>query len=101
MKQLRADKLDELTAVSVAKRQWERTFDAISDPLMIIDENFVVRRANLALADGLGTAIQRVVGRKCHEVRGQSAQAFPGSGETPCEGCPVLQARRTGTPHDG
>ena len=24
--------------VSVAKRQWERTFDAISEPLMIVDE---------------------------------------------------------------
>jgi two-component system, cell cycle sensor histidine kinase and response regulator CckA len=48
--------------VSVAKRQWERTFDAISEPLMIVDERYVIKRANIALADELGLAIQRVVG---------------------------------------
>jgi len=58
------EKLDGETVVrvSVAKRQWERTFDAISESLMILDEDYVIRRANLALADELGTAIQRVVG---------------------------------------
>jgi two-component system NtrC family sensor kinase len=95
------ESIDQLTLVSVAKRQWERTFDAISDPLMIVDGEYVVRRANLALADDLGTAIQRVVGRKCYEVRAQSAQAFPQEGGCPCTGCPVPQARRDGAPRDG
>ena len=40
---------------------------------MILDEDYVIQRANLALADELGTAIQRVVGRRCHEVRGAVA----------------------------
>ena len=84
------DKLDDETRVlvSVAKRQWERTFDAISEPLMIVDASYVIRRANLALADELGMAIQRVVGQRCYEVRGASAQRFVGSGAGPCAGCP-------------
>jgi two-component system NtrC family sensor kinase len=101
MKRNESDNIDELTAVSVAKRQWERTFDAISDPLMIVDGDYVIRRANLALADDLGVAIQRVVGRKCHEVRAEAAQAFPSEGGCPCAGCPVPQARREGAPRDG
>ena len=75
------EKLDGETVVrvSVAKRQWERTFDAISESLMILDEDYVIRRANLALADELGTAIQRVVGRRCFDVRSQSPQALVGA----------------------
>jgi two-component system NtrC family sensor kinase len=97
------DKLDDETRVlvSVAKRQWERTFDAISEPLMLVDPSYVIRRANLALADELGMAIQRVVGQKCHEVRGASAQRFVGSGATPCAGCPVAEAQRCGVAADG
>ncbi|HVU49188.1 MAG TPA: ATP-binding protein [Polyangia bacterium] len=87
--------------VSVAKRQWERTFDAISEPLMIIDAQYVIKRANLALADELGMAIQRVVGQRCHEVRGASTQRFVGSGAAPCAGCPVAEAQRCGVAADG
>jgi two-component system NtrC family sensor kinase len=87
--------------VSVAKRQWERTFDAISEPLMLVDGDYVIRRANLALADDLGTAIQRVVGRRCHEVRRASAHRFEGAPGEPCAGCPVAEARRCGVAADG
>jgi two-component system NtrC family sensor kinase len=97
------EKLDDETVVlvSVAKRQWERTFDAISEPLMIVDEDYVIRRANLALADDLGTAIQRVVGRRCHEVRSESANPFVRAPSRPCEGCPVAEAQRARTSTDG
>src|ERR1700759_4597737 len=89
------DKMSDETRVlvSVAKRQWERTFDAISEPLMIVDEGYVIKRPNLPLADELGMAIQRVGGQKCHEVRGASSHRFVGSGGTPCAGCPVAEAQ--------
>src|SRR5689334_5449639 len=95
------DDVEALTAVSIAKRQWERTFDAISYPLMIVDADYVIRRANLALADDLGAAIQRVVGRRCHDVRGEASGAFPREGAGPCAGCPVADARRERAPRDG
>jgi two-component system NtrC family sensor kinase len=101
MKRNDSQSIDQLTVVSVAKRQWEKTFDAISDPLMIVDGDYVIRRANLALADDLGVAIQRVVGRKCYEVRAEAVQAFPGEGTCACTGCPVPHARREGAPRDG
>jgi two-component system NtrC family sensor kinase len=96
-----SDSSDHLTVVSVAKRQWEKTFDAISDPLMIVDEEYVIRRANLALADDLGTAVQRLVGHRCHDVRRRSTQAFASEPAEPCTGCPVPEARRQGIPRDG
>jgi two-component system NtrC family sensor kinase len=103
MTNISEEKLDDETRVlvSVAKRQWERTFDAISESLMIVDRNYVIKRANLALADELGTAIQRVVGQKCHEVRAGSAHKFIGSGAQPCVGCPVAEAQRCGVAAEG
>ncbi len=97
------EKLDDQTVVrvSVAKRQWERTFDAISESLMILDEDYVIRRANLALADELGTAIQRVVGRRCFDVRGESPQALSGTPGRPCDGCPVADAQHARAAKDG
>jgi two-component system NtrC family sensor kinase len=97
------EKLDDRTVVlvSVAKRQWERTFDAISEPLMILDEGYVIRRANLALADELGAAIQRVVGRRCFEVRAESPQALAGKDGHPCDGCPVADAQQARAARDG
>ncbi len=97
------EKLDGETVVrvSVAKRQWERTFDAISESLMILDEDYVIRRANLALADELGTAIQRVVGRRCFDVRSQSPQALVGMSGRPCDGCPVEGAQQVRAAKDG
>jgi C4-dicarboxylate-specific signal transduction histidine kinase len=96
-------KLDDETMVlvSVAKRQWERTFDAISESLMIVDNDYVIRRANVALADELGLAIQRVVGQRCYEVRSQSPRAFLRSTEGACDGCPVADAQRTRAATEG
>jgi two-component system NtrC family sensor kinase len=97
------EKLDDETMVlvSVAKRQWERTFDAISEPLMIVDEQYVIQRANLALADELGSAIQRLVGNRCFEVRAASARRLVGGGGAPCAGCPVGQAQTAGVAAEG
>jgi len=98
-----AERLDDHTVVlvSVAKRQWERTFDAISESLMILDEDYVIRRANLALADELGMAIQRVVGRRCFEVRTESTEALEGKAGQPCDGCPVADAQQARAAKDG
>jgi two-component system NtrC family sensor kinase len=95
--------LDARTAqlVTAAKRQWERTFDAIMEPLMVVDDDFVVRRANLALADDLSTAVQRLVGRRCFEARRESPHAFAGSAGAPCDNCPVHAARQAGAACEG
>ena len=68
-------------ALSQAKADWLRTVDAIADPLTLIGSDFVIRRANIVLAQATGIPIQRIVERRCWET------VVSGSG--PCEGCPV------------
>ncbi len=70
--------------LSRAKREWERTFDAISDPIAVQD-GFVIRRANLAWSRAVGVPITQVTGRRCHElIAGRP---------TPCPACPLLKGR--------
>lgn len=45
-----------------AKRDWQGAFDAMVDPIAVVDARGVVVRANLALAKALGQPITSVVG---------------------------------------
>src|SRR5262249_52273409 len=64
-----------------AKVEWERSFDAISDPVSIVTRERLVRRANLAYAAAGERDIRAVPGARCHEALSARPQ--------PCEGCPL------------
>lgn len=51
-----------------AKVQWERTFDAISDPIALFDSHARTMRVNAALAELRGWPIRDTQGRTCDEV---------------------------------
>lgn len=55
-------------AIARAKREWEQTFDTVSDLIAIIDSNHRLVRVNMALARRLKTTPDRIVGRTCYEV---------------------------------
>ncbi|MBI5167649.1 MAG: response regulator [candidate division NC10 bacterium] len=68
--------------VEEARKEWEATFDAISDCVSIHDQGFRILRANRAMVERFGTRPEDLVGRKCHQV-------FLGSEEV-CPGCPQV-----------
>ncbi|MBI5250172.1 MAG: PAS domain S-box protein, partial [Desulfomonile tiedjei] len=51
-----------------ANRDWERTFNAISDMVMVLDDQYKIIRANKATADAYGMSEQELVGRLCFEI---------------------------------
>jgi PAS domain S-box-containing protein len=51
-----------------ARDEWERTFDAVPDLIMLVDPDHRVRRANKAMAGRLGLAPQDMVGLNCYEA---------------------------------
>ncbi len=51
-----------------AKEEWERTFNAVSDPMIVLDKQHKIVRANQAMADALGVTPQGVVGLNCYTV---------------------------------
>jgi signal transduction histidine kinase/FixJ family two-component response regulator len=76
-----------------AKREWEVAFDALTEPLMLIDKDYRIIRGNLALASHFSKNIKELPGRVCHEVRAESPNAFPRGESGVCLGCPVKLAR--------
>jgi two-component system cell cycle sensor histidine kinase/response regulator CckA len=57
-----------------AKREWEHTFDTVSDPVLILDEQFRIKRANRATTRLLGLEFPRLIGQPCYQVvHGQAA----------------------------
>ncbi|TAN39033.1 MAG: PAS domain S-box protein [Nitrospirae bacterium] len=49
-----------------ARKQWEDTFNAVTDPVMLLDSDFRILRANKAMADFLGVSSREAVGMTCY-----------------------------------
>jgi len=60
-----AERTRELAA---AADEWERSVDAIVDPLVIIQPDYGIRRMNRALADRAGLQVTEVPGRRCYSM---------------------------------
>jgi PAS domain S-box-containing protein len=76
--------------ISQAKRDWEETFDTITDAITIHDGDFTILRSNKAAARILGLPWLEVGRAKCYEY-------FHGS-ETPPESCPSCRCLQDGGP---
>ncbi len=49
-------------AIARGKKEWERTFDSVSDPIALMDTNSNITRLNMAMADKLGLRPQEAIG---------------------------------------
>lgn len=78
-------------AVTRAKRDWERTFDAVPDLISIIDTDHTITRANRAMADRCRLTVDEIVGLKCYEV-------VHGLDAAPCC-CPSAAMKQDGRVH--
>ncbi len=61
------------------KAQWMETVDSIQDPLMIIQSDYSIDKANLALAEFANLPIKEIVGKKCYEIFAKRT--------SPCKNC--------------
>ena len=75
---------DLFEVVSEGKRVWETTFDAIVDPVLIVDTDFSIQRANIASAQSVKMDVRDLVGQRCFEVFGGR--------KSPCLGCPMVSS---------
>jgi len=78
-------------ALVQAKEDWENTFDAITDMVMLLDNEHQIFRVNKAVAEALNTTKESLVGKKCYEaIHGRSR---------PIRRCPLMQTMKTLEPH--
>ena len=78
-------------AIARAKKEWEKTFDSIPDLIAILDDQYRVLRANKAMADRLGCAVDQCVGLSCYK-------AVHGTDEPPLY-CPHTMTLADGVQH--
>ncbi len=74
-------------ALVQAKEDWENTFDAISDMVMLLDNDHRIIRVNRTTAKALNATKESLVGKKCYEaIHGQSH---------PIRKCPLVLTMKT------
>ena len=78
-------------AVIRAKKEWELTFDSVSDLISIIDTSHTIMRVNRAMAVSCGLTVQEMIGRKCHEVMHRMSE--------PIANCPYGKAMKDNCEH--
>ncbi len=74
-----------------AKKEWERTIDAIPDLIALVDRDHRIMRLNKPMAMILGIPVEKAVGEKCYEhLHGADA---------PPDTCPHTQLLQDGKSH--
>lgn len=71
---------------------WQSTFDAIRDPVTILDLDLVIVAANKAAQELLSPDGREVVGRNCYSLFA--------AGSIPCKNCPAAAASYAGATHE-
>lgn len=76
--------------VKKAKKEWETTFDAVTDLITIIDSEYRIIRANKATFKRLNLETDQIIGKKYFEVLFNR--------KTPCEDCFIKETLVEGKP---
>ena len=61
-----------------AAEEWQRTFDSISDLIVLLDKDHTLMRANKAVFDTFDVKPEAIIGKKCHQWMHQSEDVWPG-----------------------
>lgn len=76
--------------VSRAKKEWEETFLAVTDPIFLIDTDYNVLLHNNRLSPAMSGFWNQAVSNKCFaRLHGRTH---------PCKDCPIKEVQRTGKP---
>ena len=78
-------------SIQEAAKQWQRTFDSISDLVFIQDTTFTILKANKAFAAAIKMKPEDIIGKKCYEVLHKRDKPWPG--------CPFTKTQQDSKPH--
>lgn len=75
------EKIIMLKTINRASKEWRSTFDAISEPITVVDSSFQIIKANKAFANLIHQDIKKIKNKKCYSLLA--------SRKTPCNNCPA------------
>ncbi|VAX27384.1 hypothetical protein MNBD_NITROSPIRAE02-30 [hydrothermal vent metagenome] len=62
--------------ISKSQKLWQETFDAISDYVFVVDDDFRIIKCNIAFAESCGLHPRKIIGRSCFELQGKLSPKF-------------------------
>lgn len=65
-------------AIATSEREWQKTFDAISDLVFVQDKDYNIIRVNDAVLKALKKKPEEIIGKKCFEVMHSLDNPWPG-----------------------
>ena len=83
MKKSSNPKKEKMKFVEDLKRRWMATVDALVDPIMTIDAEFIVTKTNKAMSTATDSNIKNIIGNKCYKVFAKRTD--------PCPGCKIQE----------
>jgi PAS domain S-box-containing protein len=88
-----SDRKRALELIEKSKLEWQRSFDAMSDLVNIVDKDMKIIRANKAMHTFFQADLGKLAGKTCYSL-------FCG-GAQPCPKCPLRQTMRDKQLHSG
>lgn len=89
-KELNPNEVELISFVEKLKLQWMGLIDAIVDPIMIVDNDYKITKANKSMAQFSGSAsVKDIIGQKCHKVLAKKDDV--------CGGCKMKDSLKTGS----
>ena len=67
-KRLETELRENFKKIELAKKEWQATFDAISDPIFIFDKDFRLLRTNRAYEEVCGLPYDKIIGKPYHTI---------------------------------
>jgi len=62
--------------ISKSQKLWQETFDAISDYVFVIDDDFRIIKCNIAFAKSCGLHPRKIIGKSCLDLQGKISPRF-------------------------
>ncbi len=85
---LALEKVLTLRLIDTASQQWRSTFDAVSQPISVVDDEFRIVKGNRALAELVGEDVRSLKGKRCYQlIAGR---------RSPCQKCPAISLDSAG-----
>lgn len=72
-----------------SEKEWRDSFNALDDPMLLVDTHFIIERVNKAAEELIGKGnLDEIIGRNYHKVLYHR--------DSPLENCPLKRALKTG-----
>jgi len=68
-------------------KQWQTTFDTVTDSICLLDEKLIIQRLNKAMSNLLKKDPNEIIGRHCWEIVHGTSEPIPE--------CPILRMQKT------